>query len=187
VLAGLMLSSTSAHADTGSVAGADVPARGLDMSALKDVERSQSPSTTENSVESFFQIHNPKSKSSANYALASPAAAPPVTSDRTDGNKSKSTLGGVGRFFWHVLDNAGVPMVFAKHNDLDPDIDTSNNGSSPIVVSTKLRLLDKLSDSQSMPENPLQTSNGANPHKIPQSELEGVELPTLRDEQTLNR
>ena len=77
-------------------------------------------------------------------------------------------------------------MFFAKHKDLDPSIDMTNGIMSPPMVLTKWGKLEGLKASESLkaPEVVVPTDNGANPHRIPQSELEGVELPTLRDDQS---
>jgi hypothetical protein len=132
---------------------------------------------TDNGVESFFQLTPVQpSKAHQNVPSDSVAAKSIVT------NEKKPVMKEVGRALWHVLDNAGVPMVLSKQNDLDPSIDTSH--WMPPALVPDLKRVDKPVENpkQTVIEGTAQIDNGAI-HKIPQSELEGVELPTLHDAQ----
>ena len=130
-----------------------------------------SPPASAGTVESFFQVA-PLNKS--------PQGAKVQTASASD---KKPALKGAGRALWHIMDNAGVPMFLGKNNDLDPSIDTSRWTPPPLVPN--LKRVDKPSDNpkQTVMEAPSQIETSAI-HKIPKSELEGVELPTLHDAQT---
>jgi hypothetical protein len=134
----------------------------------------------ENGVDSFFQCGPIKplkvggdSKTSMPQAASSPAKQPrslPVTA---------------GRVVWHILDNIGVPMLIGKDNDLDPSIDRQSS-MPPMPVSTKVTALKKsdlenISANQATRQSVDQSSVQANTHRIPESELEGVELPAPKD------
>ncbi len=138
---------------------------------LREHITSDAPAKTpqaDNSVSAFFQVPtNP----------ANNQATPPTT---------KKTS--VKRLVWHVMDNMGVPMLVGKDNDMDPSI-SSSNAMPPVQVPTmaSLRKMDKqIKHNEAITTEPA-TANAVSSgqavlHKIPQSELEGVELPAPRDE-----
>jgi hypothetical protein len=169
VMACTFVASPLAIAADGEKSSTDPALRG----AIGKVGSSPDPAAT---VESFFQV-GPVNNSRARQVARVPAALPPGPADK------KPVLKEVGHALWHVMDNAGVPMFLGKSNDLDPSIDTSH-GMPPSMVPT-LKRTDKAVENakQTVVEGPSQIDTGAI-HKIPQSELEGVELPTLHDAQT---
>jgi hypothetical protein len=123
---------------------------------------------TDNSVASFFQL---------------PPSQP--ANQTTSGASKKAS---VRRMVWHVMDNMGVPMIVGKDNDMDPSINRAD-GMPPIQVPTmaSLKKMDKQIKHNEETANEPATANAvpngnAALHKIPQSELEGVELPAPRDE-----
>jgi hypothetical protein len=148
-------------------------------------------STGDDSIESFFQIPR---------TTAGPRPTTVLSTDQVDQRYAKveagsaknnsPALSGAGRFLWHVLDNAGVPMVFGKHSDLDPLIDPGTLDSLSLgqleKSKTKWSTDSRRDDVQSFvgSESAIPLNNGGSTHKIPQSELEGVDLPVLRDEQS---
>jgi len=136
-----------------------------------------SPAVPAGSVESFFQVSPARKTSATQPTKIQAAAAPTSTAAKTPVLKEAS------RALWHIMDNAGVPMFLGKSNDLDPSIDTSH--SMPPSMVPNLKRVDKPVDNpkQTVVEDTSQIDNSAI-HKIPQSELEGVELPTLHDAQT---
>jgi hypothetical protein len=123
---------------------------------------------TDNSVASFFQL---------------PPSQP--ANQTTSGASKKAS---VRRMVWHVMDNMGVPMIVGKDNDMDPSINRAD-GMPPIQVPTMagFKKMDKQIKHNEETANEPATANAvpngnAALHKIPQSELEGVELPAPRDE-----
>lgn len=136
--------------------------------------------TAGNSVETFFQVSPEVRNSSENTKML------PGVSSRSD-RKTKSIGPAVYRCVWHVLDDAGVPMFFGH----DPYIDPSIKGTY-LIPSPKLpreRGLDKefeqgVSGVDTTPASPAASTPASEPvpQKIPQSELEGVPLPTPRDD-----
>jgi hypothetical protein len=139
------------------------------------------PSATVSSVDSFFQLAPVKRRSPQD--VRADAGALSGAGQSSGANEKKPVLKEVGRALWHVLDNAGVPMVLGKQNDLDPSIDTSH--WMPPAMVPNLKRVDRPAENpkQTVIEGTAQIENGA-VHKIPQSELEGIELPTLHDAQS---
>ena len=138
----------------------------------------------DNSVESFFQLRN-----SNIITGVSPPSTKPASSATGDKDES-SFLHHAGRFVWHVLDNAGVPMFFHESNDIDhPRI-----GKTYVVPPPKLpresaivkEMNNPTAATTSVSKTPAQpTSESAQsaPQKIPASELEGTiyEAPAPND------
>jgi hypothetical protein len=137
------------------------------------------------SVESFFQVN------SADVFRQSPDFRNDKTTEKLSAElteepqrRSKSAIGGSGRFFWHVLDNVGVPMFFGKNDDdLEPTL--RRGYPSPTKTDYKSiggsgsRDLDATNGSAtSSPPLNLQPPNPQPPssHKIPESELNGTSV-----------
>ena len=152
------------------------------------LQHGSTPSLHDNSVESFFQIGVAKADNSQG-ALMQPVR----TVTTLHQVKCKSLPHALYRLVWHVMDNMGVPMFFGQdHCDVDHGIQTTY-----VIPSPKLppeRAIEKLtpvttqqpdsttaqSESHHIYESQLEGS--INTHQIPESELEGVRLPTpLKD------
>lgn len=130
--------------------------------------------TSLNSIESFFQIPARTSLPS------SVGSGPPLTINEPPTTRTQriSHHSGVGRFLYHVLDNAGVPVPCGKDAELDPSLAAP---ATELAVDSKR--LERISPSSSGSAQNSQTAPAfhSNPQKIPESELEGVELPAPRD------
>ena len=79
--------------------------------------------------------------------------------------QERSIVGAGGKAIWHVLDNLGVPMFLGKDSDLDPSL------SSAHIVTPKNYCCE--------PQNMDKSINLHN--KIPQSELEGIDVQSKND------
>ena len=136
------------------------------------------PTTADNnSVQSFFQCGTVQNLGDNNSTIHK--------------TQNKSLIKTTGSVMWHILDNLGVPLFIGKDNDLDPSIDRNSYGMPPlnlpatVIKIKKTNTVNKITPettpqpSLSTPEVPPTT-----PQKIPQSELEGVELPAPKDAQT---
>jgi hypothetical protein len=131
-----------------------------------------------NSVESFFQL---KAKPSLSPSPLPPSEAA-LQAKSAATSKNESSLGGIGRLIWHTLDNVGIPMFVGKDNDLDPSLrndyvplsnsnkDHSSKNSSNRTVSTSGTF-----------ERIIPHNSESPPQKIPQSELEGIEVSPKND------
>jgi hypothetical protein len=138
----------------------------------------------DNSVESFFQCGpTPAPGDQRDNSNHQSTGLPLHRSSREV--QQKSSLRAAGRIVWHILDNIGVPMFVGKDRDLDPSIDRSN-WMPPPTVSTKVTALKKMeqSSASAIPESAGPSTSQGNGHKIPESELEGVELPAPKDAST---
>jgi hypothetical protein len=136
----------------------------------------------DNSISSFFQL-----PSSPSEGPASPAehAISVAQRARTNGDvhEHDSALAGISRALYHVFDNVGIPVPYQKGVDLEPSI-----GAPSAELSHFLPKLERIE----APEPPSATPSDAKSSrlipnqnyskKIPESELEGVELPAPRDE-----
>jgi hypothetical protein len=139
----------------------------------------QNQAAPSNAVESFFQcapIQNlppgPAVLNSRRTDLQHKAAA----SAEQDSIKGKA-----GRFMWHVLDNAGIPMPLkGKEDGLDPSLRRSyTNPPLPDIERTNIR--DR--GSEELVQSTIQSSTTVDVRqKIPLSELEGVEISQPKDE-----
>jgi len=133
-----------------------------DASADKSIK-----AAPDNSVAAFFQV---PANQSDNHAEPPP--------------KKRS----VGRLVWHVMDNMGIPMIVGKDNDLDPSLRGSQlTPPTQVPTMASLRKMDKQFKHNQETTTEPSTANAVPMsdtilHKIPQSELEGVELPAPRDE-----
>lgn len=133
----------------------------------------------DNSVESFFQI-NPNTRNSSQNPLMQPAVVPSSSAD-----KDKTFAHGMYRFFWHVLDNAGVPMFFGHDPYIDPTISGTYVIPSPKLPREKIIVKEmETTGTTATPSTPTSPPGIAQPEpqKIPETELEGVPLPTPRDD-----
>jgi hypothetical protein len=142
--------STSANPNkSGNANIGEIQLRGLTGSA----SISAPPAT--GSVDSFFQLN----QSAANL--------PPQFSAPA----KKSTGGAPFRFFWHVMDNAGVPMFFGKSDDdLDPSLRQGYAGT--ISVESKYP---KPNQDPGVGASSAPTPQSQGSHKIPEGELEGTD------------
>jgi hypothetical protein len=136
-----------------------------------------SPDNKASTVESFFDCDA--------VPPIGQQSRPPGGTDAAD-NKSGWHA---GRLIWHVLDNAGVPMFFGNRDaDLDPKIGSRAYINPPDRVPSqtlgeKIRRKSVKTVVQSKPDSSLQdptlVATPADPktilHKIPQSELEGID------------
>lgn len=133
-------------------------------------------SAQEGSVESFFQI-NPQTRNSRQNLLMQPAVVPPK-------NKANRSVPHYAyRFVWHVLDNLGVPMFFGHDSPIDPSITGTYVIQSPKLPRERAvaKELEKSISQSRQPVTEPTTSQPVPAQKIPESELEGVKLPTPRD------
>jgi hypothetical protein len=132
--------------------------------------QSGSPALQQGTVESFFQV-SPAPRS------ARPAASGADTAKL--GENQDEHKKSVKRFLWHALDNIGVPMFFGnKDDDLDPSlahgyIMRSENGARAAQASNQ----DKATANSAVVNQP-------SVHKIPDSELEGVNFSVKNDAQS---
>ncbi len=135
--------------------------------------RESMPTPAENnSVESFFQL-NRLNTQPMHEPVSLKTVLPQIKESHTS-NERTSWLGKTGRVVWHVLDNAGVPMLFGRNDaDLDPSIARTFETSPKITTETKAVKLDVDNDRHTelvpKPSEP-QAIHG----KIPESELEGT-------------
>jgi len=156
---------------------ADAPA--VDPSLRGTIGKDASGATGGSTIESVFDLGPVKHSKPVQDARAQAAS----LDERATAKESKEpAMKGMSRALWHVLDNVGVPMVFHKENDLDPAIDTSHWMPPAMVPDLKRVNAPSANPKQTVIESTAQIENG-NIHKIPQSELEGIELPTLHDVQ----
>jgi hypothetical protein len=144
--------------------------RGLEAGGKPALQQSQSPVLPQGTVESFFQV-SPAQRSARPTASSSDATK--LSEDQDDHKKS------VKRFLWHTLDNIGVPMFFGnKDDDLDPSlahgyIMRSENGARAAQTPNK----DNATANSAVINQP-------SVHKIPDSELEGVNFSVKNDAQS---
>jgi hypothetical protein len=75
-------------------------------------------------------------------------------------------------------------MFVGKDNDLDPSINNANHLQPPLLDNT-LRLDSHVPSNSTATQSSSQTTQQSNSqtkiHKIPDSELEGIDLPIIRD------
>jgi hypothetical protein len=128
------------------------------------------PSDSTSSIDAFFQKPKQPVLPSINGQL--PAKAP---SDAGNSQAGKEEHKGfrLGRFLYHVLDNAGVPVPVKKDDALDPSI-----AAPSTQLSVDVKRLERI-----VPPGEATASGQARlpNQKIPESELEGVELPVPKD------
>ena len=136
----------------------------------------------DNSISSFFQLPSALSEGPAYPAEHAVSVAHRV---RTNGDvhEHDSTLAGISRALYHVFDNVGIPVPYRKGVDLAPSI-----GAPSVELSHFSPKLERIE----APEPPSPTMpdvkssrlipNQNYSKKIPENELEGVELPAPRDE-----
>jgi hypothetical protein len=90
-----------------------------------------------------------------------------------------------GRLLWHVLDNAGVPMLFGKTTYyIDPEIAGKYSIPSPKLPREGILAKELDETTIQTASNPAAPANNASQpmQKIPTSELEGIALPAPRDD-----
>jgi hypothetical protein len=153
------------------------PAPALQQTVVKE----SAPSPQDNSVEAFFQVGRSNRNSARNLLMQS-AIIP--SSDKT----SKWRSHGPTRLLWHVMDNAGIPMFFGQDTSyIDPSIKETYVIPAPLLPrkDAKVEELEKERITPVASQAPTSPATPNSPNalqKIPESELEGVPLPTLRDE-----
>jgi hypothetical protein len=135
----------------------------------------------DNSVEAFFQVSPSKRNSPQNLSMQA------ETFISTEANKSKSHSNGVSRCIWHILDNAGIPMFWGQDTSyIDPSIRETYLTPPPKLPGegAAVKEIEKTTTTQvsQPPLQPATANSSAMLQKIPESELEGVPLPTPRDE-----
>jgi hypothetical protein len=138
----------------------------VQMPALREMIQQNSSSTAqEGNIESFFQVQKKDSP-------------PAVMADQRQQQKRPKTA--AGRALWHILDNAGIPMFMGnKDEDLDPRL--TRNYTNPAQLSTENKNAKKQSGSNSAKQTATETVSVTKCHKIPDSELEGIEVSPTTD------
>jgi hypothetical protein len=128
------------------------------------------------SVESYFDMRATTMKP-REYPLSAAAAR-----NASAQNEKKASA---GRLLWHVFDNLGVPVKTDREPFVDPSLVDSPTGVvAPVVPKEKELLSQRRSAAAQGSPDPAQTKaiTGQPFQKIPESELEGVTLPALRDD-----
>lgn len=169
-----------------SDSSAAVPLRGAQPVLQEKVIKDSSLSTPqEGSVEAFFQVDQSKKNSRQVLLMQSGTVTP--TGDST----SKWRTHGYSRFLWHVLDNAGIPMFWGQDTSyIDPSLKETYLISAPKLPCERdvnVEIKESMTSPTQPASAPVTTNAPALLQKIPESELEGVPLPTPRDDTNVSK
>ena len=174
-LHGLQSDTAQAPAAVDPALGSAAPAPSTPV-LRETIVKDSGTSSQENSVASFFQI-DPDQRNNPKNLLMQPATVASAP------KQSKRRSNGFYRCMWHILDNAGVPMFFGQDTAyVDPSI-----SGTYVIPSPKLpreKGLEKQMESsltvvgKPLPSTPASSASQDATQKIPQTELEGVPLPT---------
>jgi hypothetical protein len=144
----------------------------LQETIVKDIWPNQPQSS---SVESFFQLTKTLPEIVPNNSQATtPKSAP--------SGKSNSLPANFGRLLWHILDNAGVPMNANHDSDLEPSIVKGVDWPFTKPSTTAVSHNGAVKAPGNLERLQFNENQGA-PQKIPQSELEGIEVPPNNENQ----
>jgi hypothetical protein len=140
--------------------------QGAQMPALREmIQQNSSSNGQEGNIESFFQVRKNNSP-------------PAVVEDQRHQQRAPKTA--PGRALWHILDNAGIPMFMGnKDEDLDPSL--TRNYTNPPQLSAENKDTKTQSGSGSAKQTATETVSVTKCHKIPDSELEGIEVSPTTD------
>jgi len=136
----------------------------------------------DNSIEAFFQI--PPSSPSASVRPTGKRTNQPLQaplSQAAQGANQSDRSFHVGRALYHVLDNIGVPLPYNKNEALDPSLKMAPSELSVAAEKLPSAATTVTSESQTHKQTDPKQSAQSTAAKIPESELEGVELPAPRD------
>ncbi|HEY9682402.1 MAG TPA: hypothetical protein V6C86_12550 [Oculatellaceae cyanobacterium] len=139
------------------------------------IDQNANTSEQGGSLESYFDMRSnslkPHENSLSTFAARAASA---------QGEKKPSA----GRFLWHVFDNLGVPMKTDREPFIDPSLVDASPVSVPALPKEKELMSQMRTAAGQRAQEPAQTKaiTGQPFQKIPESELEGVTLPALRDE-----
>lgn len=153
-----------------------------DSSFLRPPIPQGSPSDAqEGSVESFFQVRQWRSPAYQSGAQNSQkleqlqSNKPSQTGPKVD--RKKPLLGGTGRLLWHIMDNAGIPMFGYKGSALAPELE----GERSMIESKYPGGFSVASPGKEVSADAAKINSRERLKKIPELELEGVELPVPGD------
>ena len=164
---------TSPSSSSSSASSFASPASSASASSSASYPSTPSSATGKGSIESYFQLSGSRS-----------SVPPEVRSRPDDATKKKFSP---GKALWHILDNAGVPMFGGNTDaDIDPRITRSyidpplpnlnskvGKASDDTIDTSKLHTI-------SSDKDPGYAIQGT-PHKIPEGQLEGTDLPIRTD------
>jgi hypothetical protein len=143
----------------------------------------QGTQSTAFSVESFFQIPGKSNVTPSIDGTGGATLHGPIMNATQRGSaddQEESRKFHIGKALYHVLDNVGVPLPYDKGEALAPDLRSQPAELSVVAQKAPNKNSTATVPAQSQPaQGPNQAGSAA---KIPESELEGVELPTPRDE-----
>ncbi|HEY9679370.1 MAG TPA: hypothetical protein V6C76_15285 [Drouetiella sp.] len=130
-------------------------------------------------LETFFQLtggqRNPDTSDSPSSTEKKKAGADSAALSTPDAAHNKSTA----NFLWHVLDNIGVPISKGNH---DPSMDPRIKEKMSIPPYKNTASLNSNSATQENPFMPPGQGAPTTTHKIPESELQGVDPILQKDE-----
>jgi hypothetical protein len=146
----------------------------------------------DNSIDSFFQLPGSSTSTPANSAsqgevqlhgpMPSPVSPSPSITEQRSAPTSEHHG---GRFLYHLLDNIGVPLPADKSEALDPSLRASPPSTTLATKNVTAVAGTNGGAIQNTFQLPQPTPAAQPAGRIPESELEGVELPAPRDVQRI--